>query len=104
MLIDIRILFGAILGIFSLVLISYLVIALRKLIAVLDNINSILNVNKEYITSTSKNLSQITDNIKDVSEVVTETTAEAIIAKENVSEYINIFRDILFILQGIFKK
>ncbi|WP_238885184.1 DUF948 domain-containing protein [Clostridium sp. YIM B02551] len=104
MLIDIRYLFWGIIAIAFFVAIIYLIFVLRKLIQVLSNVNSILESNKGSMTNIIKNMADITDNVKDVSEVVTETTADVIVAKENISEYINIFKDILFLIKNVFKK
>ncbi|MBL4932198.1 DUF948 domain-containing protein [Clostridium paridis] len=104
MLIDIRYLFWGIIAIAFFIAIIYLIFVLRKLVQVLSNVNSILESNKGSMTNIIKNMADITDNVKDVSEVVTETTADVIVAKENISEYINIFKDILFLIKNVFKK
>ena len=57
----------------------------------INNINSLIDRNKENITTTcsnlpaiSKNAIEITDNVKGIAEVATEATAEAIVAKDNL--------------------
>lgn len=104
MLIDVRYLFWGIIAIAFFVALIYLIFALRKVVQILSNFNSLLELNKDSITSIIKNTSDITDNVKDVSDVVTETTADVIVAKENISEYINIFKDIIFLIKNVFKK
>jgi len=52
----------------------------------------------------TNNFLELSDNLKDVGEVITETTATAIETKENIENYISIFKDVFMIIQKVFKK
>ena len=96
------------LGVIALIV---LIIALIKLIKFLGNLNSLISDNKKNLDelcsslpTISENAVQISDNIKDVSEVITETTADVIVARENISGSIEIVRDIANIVGNVFGK
>ena len=101
-------------GIVSLLLMGILVlgfIVLFKLNNIVTNILEILQNNKKNINSTceelpiiSKNIIEITDNIKDISEVATEFTADAIVTKENFFNNYEVVKEILKILKSVFLK
>ena len=99
-------------GIIFLLLIGILVlgiIVLIKLNKTINNILEILEKNKKNIEDTcsklpivSKNMIEITDNIKDISEVATEFTADAIVTKENIINNYDMIREIFKIVKSIF--
>lgn len=111
MYISIEDLFLVLLGILGGVALVYLIITLVKLGKLITNMNDILSSNRnnidklcESLPVVSKNIIEISDNIKDVSEVVTETTAEVIVAKDNITSNIGTIKDILNIVLAIFTK
>lgn len=95
-----------------LLLIVLLVIGIKvlfKLNKILSNISDLLENNKKNIEDTcselpiiSKNMVEVTSNIKDISEVATEFTADAIITKENVMNNYEILKEIFKIIKSIF--
>lgn len=99
-------------GIIFLLLICILVlgaIVLIKLNKTINNILEILEKNKKNIEDTcsklpivSKNMIEITDNIKDISEVATEFTADAIVTKENIINNYDMIREIFKIVKSVF--
>ena len=54
------------------------------------------------LPKTFKNLYEVTDNIKDVTEVVVQTTATAVGATESFEKYLVYIVDILTIIKKIF--
>ncbi|WP_066678822.1 hypothetical protein [Clostridium septicum] len=84
--------------------IIYLIITLRKVLALLDNLNKTLVDNKSNLDNTFKNLSDITDNVKDISDVAIETTAEALVVKEDLINRLDLIKDIANIIAGVFLK
>lgn len=97
-----------ILGAAALVL---LIMNLIKLFKVISRFNGILEKNEKNINSmlislpkASNNAAEISENIKVVTEVVTDTTASAIKAKENINDYVTIIKDILTIIKEVFSK
>jgi Na+-transporting methylmalonyl-CoA/oxaloacetate decarboxylase gamma subunit len=94
------------LGITTLVI---LIILLLKLIKTISTVNSIIKRNEESIDEvlivlpkTINNLHEVTDNIKDVSEVIVQTTATAVGATESLERYFVYIVDILTIIKKIF--
>ena len=82
-----------------------------RFIKLINNINSLIDRNKENITTTcsnlpaiSKNAIEITDNVKGIAEVATEATAEAIVAKDNLLSNYETIKDIINIIASIFIK
>lgn len=107
MYIDLSILLS-ILGAVALVL---LIMNLVKLFKIVSRFNGILQKNEKNINNVlaelpkaSNNAAEISDNIKIVTEVITETTASAIKAKENINDYVTIIKDILTIIKEVFSK
>jgi len=97
-----------ILGAVALVL---LIMVLLKLFKVLSRVNSLMERNEKNIEEVlvslpkaTNNFLELSDNLKDVGEVITETTATAIETKENIEDYISIFKDVFIIIQKVFKK
>lgn len=101
-------------GMIYLILIAVLIfgfIVLLKLNKVITITLEILENNKKNINATcnelpiiSKNIIEITDNIKDISEVATEFTADAIVTKENIVNNYEIVKEVLRILKSVFLK
>ena len=52
----------------------------------------------------SKNMVEITDNIKDISEVATDFTADAIVTKENIINNYDMVKEIFKIIKSVFIK
>ena len=97
-----------ILGAAALVL---LIIVLLKLFKVLSRFNGLMERNEKHIEEVlvslpkaTNNFLELSDNLKDVGEVITETTATAIETKENIEDYISIFKDIYMIVKKVFGK
>lgn len=97
------VLWGA-LAIIAAVLLIYLIITLINVIKVLKNVNSLLEENKKNLDTTLGNVAHISENAKDISDVVTETTADVIVAKENLTGQLETVKDIVNIIVGVFKK
>ena len=83
------------------------IIFLLKLNKIISNILETLENNKkniEYICDKlpiiSKNMVEITDNIKDISEVATDFTADAIVTKENIINNYDIVKEIFKIVKS----
>lgn len=111
MYISLSALFWGFIGIIGAVALIYIIITLSKLGKLLTNINDLLNQNRKNIDKLFKDLPivtenaiEISDNLKDVSAVVTEATADAIVAKDNLVNNIDILKDILGILLSVFSK
>lgn len=109
MFIDFWLLGQALLVILGIVLLIVLIIALLKLIKTISSVNSILNRNEKNIDEvftvlpkTFNNLYEITDNVKDVTEVVVETAASALGATESFQRYLVYIADILAIVKKVF--
>jgi predicted PurR-regulated permease PerM len=99
----------ALLIILGIALLIVLIIALVKLIKTISSVNSIINRNEtnidEVLTALPKtfnNFYEITDNVKDVTEVVVKTTASALGATESFQRYLVYIADILTIIKKIF--
>lgn len=103
-----------VIGIIFLLLIGILVLGIIVLIKLNKTINNILEIlenNKKNIEDifsklpiASKNIVEITDNIKDISEVATEFTADAIVTKENIINNYDMLKEIFKILKSVFFK
>lgn len=101
-------------GIIFLLLIVILlvgIIVLIKLNKITNNVLEILENNKKNINDTcnklpvvSKNIVEITDNIKDISEVATDFTADAIVTKENIINNYDMLKEIFKIIKSVFFK
>lgn len=88
-----------------------LIMVLLKLFKFLSRINGLLERNQknmdEILTSlpkATKNFLELSDDLKAVGEVLTETTATAIVTKEHVEDYMEVFMDILKIIKKVFAK
>ncbi|EGT3617394.1 hypothetical protein FHH43_14390 [Clostridium perfringens] len=110
MYIDLNIIY-LLLAILGCVAIIYLILTLNKVVKLISNINSILEQNKDNLNKTIQDLPTIANNvndtcqnIKDISDVATETTAELIVAKENIESNVETVREIAKIINQIFFK
>jgi len=88
-----------------------LIMVLIKLFKVLSRVNNLLEKNEKNIDETmvclpkaTNNFLELSDNLKAVGDVITETTATAIETKEHIEDYISIFKDIFIIAKKVFKK
>lgn len=101
-------------GIIFLLLIILIVLAIVlvvKLNKVTDRVYELLENNKDSINKTcdklptiSENVIDITENIKDISNVAIEFTADTILTKENVLSNFEVLSDILKIIKSVFLK
>lgn len=101
-------------GIIFLLLICILVFGIMFLIKLnktMNNVLEILEKNKKNIEYTcnklpiiSKNIVEISDNVKDISEVAIEFTADAVVTKENIINNYEMIKEILKILKLVFFK
>lgn len=92
------------LGILAAIALIYIIITLINLVKVLKNINSLIDTNKKNLDKTLENVTHISENAKDISDVVTETTADVIVAKESLSSQLDTVKDIVNILLSFFNK
>ena len=95
MYIEIHDLFFGIIGIAGVIAIIYLIIVLHKFSNLISNINNLIVSNKENIDKLCGDIPEITENLKDVSEVITETTADVIVAKDNLLSNVEVIKDIM---------
>lgn len=110
MYIDLNVIY-LILAILGCVAVVYLILTLNKLLKLLTNVNSILDQNKDNLSRTiadlpsiANNVNDACQNIKDISEVATETTADLIVAKENIETNFETVREIAKIISQVFSK
>lgn len=111
MYINVQYLFWGIIGLAALVSLIYLIITLKKLINLINNINGLINTNKENfnkfctcLPEISQNIEYISDSVKDLTDVASEVTADAIVAKENFIANYETLKDIINIILSIFSK
>lgn len=93
------------------ILLVLAIIVLFKLNKVVSSVFELIENNKKNIDMTcnelpriSKNIVEITDNVKDISDVATEFTADAIVTKENLINNYEILKEILKIVKSVFLK
>lgn len=110
MYIDLNVIY-LLLAILGCVAIVYLILTLNKVLKLISNINSLLDQNKDNLNKTiqdlptiASNLNDTCQNVKDISDVATETTAELIVAKENIESNVETVREIAKIINQIFFK
>ncbi|WP_300351730.1 hypothetical protein [Clostridium sp.] len=110
MYIDLNVIY-LILAILGCVAVVYLILTLNKILKLLTNVNSILDQNKDNLSRTiadlpsiANNVNDACQNIKDISEVATETTADLIVAKENIETNVETVREIAKIISQVFLK
>ncbi|MCR1952209.1 hypothetical protein NSA50_14320 [Clostridium sp. DSM 100503] len=99
-------------GIIYLLLIALMIIGIIVLIKfnkIMKSIYELIDINKNNINRTcneapiiAENISEISENMKGISEVATDFTADIIVTKENISNNFEIFSDILKIIKSIF--
>lgn len=99
------------LGLLGAIALIYLIITLNKLFKILSKVNNFLDANEININTVfkslpkaSENVVALSENLKDVSEVITETTAEAIDTKEEIQAYVETIKDIASIIRKVFFK
>ena len=93
-----------VLGALIFIAILYLISVLKKLSSFIDNLNNFFSKNSKSLNVSISNIKTITDHFKDISEAVTDTTADALIAKDNIKDNINTIRDIINIILNVFSK
>ena len=93
-----------VLGALIFIAILYLISVLKKLSSFIDNLNNFFSKNSKSLNVSISNIKTITDNFKDISEAVTDTTADALIAKDNIKDNINTMKDIINIILNVFSK
>ena len=93
-----------VLGALIFIAILYLISVLKKLSSFIDNLNNFFSKNYKSLNVSISNIKTITDNFKDISEAVTDTTADALIAKDNIKDNINTIKDIINIILNVFSK
>lgn len=93
-----------VIGALVFIAILYLISVLRKFSSLIDNVNTFFANNSYNLNTSIDNIKNITDNVKDISEAVTDSTADALIAKENLKDDINTLRDIISIISSVFTK
>lgn len=88
-----------------------LIMVLTKLFSFLTKINGLVARNEKNmdeilvsLPKATKNFLELSDNLKAVGEVLTETTATAIETKEHIDDYMDFFMDILKIIKKVFSK
>ena len=89
----------------------FLIIFLSKLTNLIKRIDKVLEANENNINAVfdtlpqaSDNIAQMSENLKDVSDVVTGATASMITTKESVEDYLNFGKDIFGIIKKVFSK
>ena len=104
-------LFFGILFVLGTIALVVLIIVLIKLYKFISRINGLVERNEKnmdkILTSLPKateNILALSDDLKAVGEVLTETTATAIETKEHIDDYMDIFMDILKIVKTVFTK
>ena len=104
MYISVSSLFWGIMGVLGIIALIYLILVLHRFLALVTNINNLISSNKQNIDKLCTDLPDIAENLKDVSEVITETTADVIVAKDNLLSNVEIIKDIMNIILSIFSK
>ena len=86
-------------------------IALIYIIITLSNLNELVIDNKNNIRNSLlklpeviSNFNDVSENMKDITEVATDVTADFIVTKENMKSNIEVVTEILNILKSIFGK
>ena len=93
-----------VIGALVFIAILYLISVLRKLSSLIDNVNNFFANNSDNLNTSINNIKDITDNVKYISEAVTDSTADALIVKENLKDNINTLKDIINIIFSVFTK
>lgn len=99
-----------ILAILGCIAILFLIVLLRNLIVMIKSIQNLINDNSESVSVTIKkmplianNVDEITDNVKNVSEVATEMTADIITVKDEIKENLETVTNFTKLMKNMFK-
>lgn len=97
-----------ILGVTVLILMILVSLKVCRLLSWLNGITKRNEKNLDDLLITlpkaTRNFLELSDDLKNVGEVITETTATAIETKEHIEDYITIFKEILLIVKHAFSK
>ena len=111
MYIELDTVFWVVIGISSVVALVFLILTLNNICKLVKNVNGLLEKNSENINKLCDTLPSITENVesvvinaKDISDVATEITADAIVAKDNFTNHYGTLKDIVDILVNVFMK
>lgn len=95
----------------GIVALVYLILTLNNVNKLVKNANDLVHLNSENINKSLvklpdvvDNFAQLSENVKDVSEVVTDVTADFIVTKENVKCNVDLIVELLNIVKQVFKK
>jgi len=110
MYIDLNLIY-VILAILGCVALIYLILTLMNLSKLIKNANELVIVNKNNISKSLSDLPQVVSNfnevsgnIKDITEVATDVTADFIVTKENMKSNLEVLTEILSIVKSVFSK
>lgn len=111
MYINVSLLFKCIMGVLGFTALVLLIILLVKLIKLISGLNKVVSDNSSNFNKACKalpaitsNAVEITDNVKGITDVATEATAEAIVAKDNLLSNYETVKDIINIIASVFSK
>lgn len=103
--------FALVLSILGSIALVYFILFLRHARKFFIEVNDLISTNKdemEYFLKdlpvVTRNMKQASEQIKDVTEVVTETTADFLIAKDNVKSNVELVSEVLMIVKKVFFK
>ena len=110
MYIDLKIIYF-ILATLGCIALIYIIITLSNLNKLIKNSNELVIDNKNNIRNSLlklpeviSNSNDVSENMKDITEVATDVTADFIVTKENMKSNIEVVTEILNILKSIFGK
>ena len=110
MYIDLKIIYF-ILATLGCIALIYIIITLSNLHKLIKNSNELVIDNKNNIRNSLlklpeliSNFNDVSENMKDITEVATDVTADFIVTKENMKSNIEVVTEILNILKSIFGK
>lgn len=110
MYIDLKIIYF-ILATLGCIALIYIIITLYNLNKLIKNSNELVIDNKNNIRNSLlklpeviSNFNDVSENMKDITEVATDVTADFIVTKENMKSNIEVVTEILNILKSIFGK
>lgn len=110
MYIDLKIIYF-ILATLGCIALIYIIITLSNLNKLIKNSNELVIDNKNNIRNSLlklpeviSNFNNVSENMKDITEVATDVTADFIVTKENMKSNIEVVTEILNILKSIFGK
>ena len=110
MYIDLKIIYF-ILATLGCIALIYIIITLSNLNKLIKNSNELVIDNKNNIRNSLlklpevvSNFNDVSENMKDITEVATDVTADFIVTKENMKSNIEVVTEILNILKSIFGK